>query len=332
MTCEQGDIMDPHTLHFDSIVIDAHCDTLGDVLEGKRTLTERSATGHVDLPRLREGGITAQLFACFVPVEEYHRSATRHAMQRLDMLHLAVESHPDEILLATGAADIRRAKAEGKIAGILGLEGAEPLGDSIETLRCFYRLGVRNLGLTWNFRNDAADGVMEGPNARGLSEFGVRVVEECNRLGIVVDVSHLAAAGVRDVLQVSQQPVIASHSNARAAFDHYRNLSDAQIEAIVAGGGLIGVTFVNAFLHNPPGDATIDNVLDQIDYLVGVAGADHVTIGSDFDGASMPRGLEDATCYPSLTAGMLARGHSETTIRKVLGLNFLRVFEQVTGR
>ena len=100
--------MDPHTLHFDSIVIDAHCDTLGDVLEGKRTLTERSATGHVDLPRLREGGVTAQLFACFVPVEEYHRSATRHAMQRLDMLHLAVESHPDEILLATGAADIRR--------------------------------------------------------------------------------------------------------------------------------------------------------------------------------------------------------------------------------
>lgn len=324
--------MDPHTLHFASIVIDAHCDTLGDVLEGTRSLTERSAKGHVDLPRLRAGGVTAQLFACFVPVEEYHRSATRHAMQRLDMLHLAVESHPEELLLATGAADIRRAKAEGKIAGILGLEGAEPLGDSIEVLRCFYRLGVRSLGLTWNFRNDTADGVMEGPNARGLSPFGVRVVEECNRLGIIVDVSHLAAAGVRDVLQVSQQPIIASHSNARSLFDHYRNLTDAQIEAIVAGGGLIGVTFVNAFLHSPAGDATIDHVLDQIDTLVRVAGADHVIIGSDFDGATMPRGLEDATCYPTLTAGMAARDHSEETIRKVLGLNFLRVFEQVTGR
>ena len=324
--------MDPNTLHFDAIVIDAHCDTLGDVLEGTRTLTERSDQGHVDLPRLRAGGITAQLFACFVPVEEYHRSATRHAMQRLDMLHQAIDSHPHEIILATGAADIRRAKAEGKIAGILGLEGAEPLGDSIEVLRCFYRLGVRNLGLTWNFRNETADGVMEGPNARGLSQFGVKVIEECNRLGIIIDVSHLATAGLRDVLQVSQQPIIASHSNARGLFDHYRNLGDAQIEAIVAGGGLIGVTFVNAFLHTPAGDATIEHVLDQIDYLVRTAGADHVILGSDFDGATMPRGLEDATCYPALTAGMMARGHSEDSIRKVLGLNFLRVFEQVTGR
>lgn len=324
--------MDPHTLHFDSIVVDAHCDTLGDVLEGKRTLTERSSEGHVDLPRLREGGVTAQLFACFVPVEEYHRSATRHAMQRLDMLHLAVENHADQIILATSAADVRRAKSEGKIAGILGLEGAEPLGDNIEVLRCFYRLGVRNLGLTWNFRNDAADGVMEGPNARGLSAFGVRVVEECNRLGIIVDVSHLAAAGVSDVLRVSQQPIIASHSNARAVFDHYRNLTDAQIEAIAGRGGLIGVTFVNAFLHSPAGEATVEHALDHLDYLVRVAGPDHVALGSDFDGATMPRGLEDATCYPALTAGMLARGHSETTVRKVLGLNFLRVFEQVTGR
>ncbi|MCB0202782.1 MAG: membrane dipeptidase, partial [Anaerolineae bacterium] len=192
--------------------------------------------------------------------------------------------------------------------------------------------GVRNLGLTWNFRNDTADGVMEGPNARGLSEFGVRVVEECNRLGIIIDVSHLAAAGVRDVLQVSQQPVIASHSNARALFDHYRNLTDSQIAGIVAGGGLIGVTFVNAFLHRPAGEATIEHVLDQIDYLVRTAGPDHVTIGSDFDGATMPAGLEDATRYPALTVGMATRGHSEETIRKVLGLNFLRVFEQVTGR
>ena len=324
--------MDPNTLHYDAIVVDAHCDTLGDVLEGKRSLAERSNSGHVDLPRLREGGVTAQLFACFVPVEEYHRSATRHAMQRLDMLHQAIEDYPGEITLATGATDIRRAKAEGKIAGILGLEGAEPLGDSIEVLHCFYRLGVRNLGLTWNFRNDTADGVMEGPNARGLSEFGVRVVEECNRLGIIIDVSHLAAAGVRDVLEVSQQPIIASHSNARALFDHYRNLTDAQIAGIVAGGGLIGVTFVNAFLHRPAGEATIEHVLDQIDYLVRTAGSDHVTIGSDFDGATMPAGLEDATRYPALTVGMATRGHSEETIRKVLGLNFLRVFEQVTGR
>lgn len=324
--------VDARALHFDAIVVDGHCDTLGDVLEGKRTLAERSALGHVDLPRLREGGVTAQIFACFTPIHEYHRGATRYGLRMVDALHQAIDAHPDELLLATSAADIRRAKAEGKTAAILGLEGAEPLGDSLEVLRCFHRLGVRNLGLTWNFRNDTADGVMEGPEARGLSAFGVRVVEECNRLGMLVDVSHLAPAGLQDVLEVSQQPIIASHSNARGLFDHFRNLSDAQVEAIAQHGGLIGVTFVNGFLYHPATSATIDHVLDHIDYLVRVAGPDHVTIGSDFDGAAMPKGLEDATRYPDLTSGMLARGHSAETVRKVLGLNFLRVFEEVMGR
>ena len=323
---------DPYTLHFDAIVVDGHCDTLGDVLEGKRALAERSSLGHVDLPRLREGGVTAQIFACFVPVHEYHRSATRYALRMLDGLQEAIAAHPDELLLATGAGDIRRAKAEGKIAGILGLEGAEPLGDSLAVLRSFHRLGVRVLGLTWNFRNDVADGVMEGRTAQGLSPFGRQVVAECNRLGILIDVSHLAPAGLEDVLQVSQQPVIASHSNARGLHDHSRNLSDGQIEAIASRGGLVGVTFVDAFLHRPAGEATIEHVLDQIDYLLRVAGPEHVMIGSDFDGADMPQGLEDATRYPALGAGMLARGHAEAVIRNVLGLNFLRVFEQVTGR
>jgi membrane dipeptidase len=248
------------------------------------------------------------------------------------MLHQAVEQYPDALLLATGAADIRRAKAEGRIAGLLGLEGAEPLGDSLEVLRCFYRLGVRNLGLTWNFRNDVADGVLEGADARGLTPFGVRVVEECNRLGMLIDVAHLAPAGVEDVLRVSGHPIIASHSNARALFDHPRNLSDAQIEAIAARGGLIGVTFVDVFLRRPASEATIEDVLDQIDYLVRVAGPRHVMIGSDFDGTSVPKGLEDVTRFPALTAGMVARGHDETTIRQVLGLNFLRLLEEVTGR
>lgn len=325
-------MVDAQALHSEAIVVDGHCDTLGDVLEGQRTLAERSALGHVDLPRLREGGVTAQVFACFVPIHEYHRSATRYAMQMVDGLHQAIAAHPDKLLLATHAGDIRRAKAEGKVAAILGLEGAEPLGDSLAVLRSFHRLGVRVLGLTWNFRNDVADGVMQGPRAQGLSPFGVQVVEECNRLGIVIDLSHLAPAGVEDVLRASQQPVIASHSNARALCDHPRNLTDAQIEAITANGGLIGVTFVDAFLHRPASEATIEHVLDHIDYLLLIAGPEHVMLGSDFDGADMPQGLEDAARYPALSAGMAARGHSEAVIRNVLGLNFLRVFETVTGR
>jgi len=323
--------MDARTLHFDAIVVDGHCDTLGDVANGLRSLGERSQQGHVDLPRLRAGGVTGQIFACFVPVHEYRRGAARYALRMVDAMHRACAAYPDDLLLATSAADIRRAKAGGRVAGILGLEGAEPLEGSLEVLRCFHRLGVRNLGLTWNYRNETSDGVMEGPSAQGLTEFGVQVVEECNRLGIMIDVAHLAPAGVSDVLRVSRKPIIASHSNAKALCGHVRNLTDDQLRAIAAQGGLIGVTFVNAFLHYPSRDATISHVLDQIDYLVQVAGPDHVMIGSDFDGATMPQGIVDATSYPDLTADMLARGHDEQTIRQVLGLNFLRVFEEAVG-
>ena len=326
--------MNSATLHTSSIVIDGHCDTLGDVLDGARTLGERSSLGQVDLPRLKEGGVTAQIFACFVPVDQYRRGATRHALQRIDTFYQALEAYPKDLMLATTAADIRKAKRAGKVAGILGLEGAEPIDDSIELLRSFYRLGVRNLGLTWNFRNDVADGVFEGELARGLTPFGVKVIEECNRLGILIDVSHLAPAGLEDVLRVSQQPIIASHSNAAAVCNNIRNLTDEQIEAIASRGGLIGVTFVPSFLTLPYHSATIEHVLDHVDHLVKTAGADHVMLGSDFDGMGtvVPKGLEDATCFPALTAGMLSRGHSEATVRKILGLNFLRVFETVVGK
>jgi membrane dipeptidase len=324
---------DARRLHLDAIVVDGHCDTLGDVVDGIRTLTERSGLGQIDLPRLREGGITAQVFACFVPVHEYRRGAARHAMKRLDALHQAVAARPDALLIAHGASDVRRAKDQGKIAAILGLEGAEALEESLAVLRCFHRLGVRNLGLTWNFRNAVADGVLADEGRRGLTPFGEQVIETCNDLGIVIDVSHLSPTGLSHVLAVSQQPVIASHSNAAALTDFLRNLSDAQIEAIAQRGGLIGVTFVPAFLTHPKRNASIQHVLDHIDHLLKVAGPDHVMIGSDFDGLGpmTPQGLEDVSRYPDLTAGMLARGHDETTIRRVLGLNFLRVFEQVTG-
>lgn len=319
-------------LHFDALVCDGHCDTLGDILDGVRRLDEHSTQGHVDLPRLRAGGVTAQVFACYVPISEYRTGATRHALQRLDGLHETLARCPSALRLATGADDIRQAKTNGQIAGLLGLEGAEPLAGSIEVLRCFFRLGVRVLGLTWNYRNEVADGVHDSSD-RGLTPFGVRVIEECNRLGIMIDVSHLSPAGLEHVLAVSQQPIIASHSNARALCDHIRNLTDAQISAIAARGGLIGATFVPIFLTAPEENASLTHVLDQLDYLIRLAGPDHVMIGSDFDGIRFaPQGLEDASRYPAITAGMMARGHDENTIRKVLGLNFLRVFETVAGR
>ncbi|MCS6827609.1 MAG: dipeptidase [Caldilinea sp.] len=320
------------SLHFDALVIDAHCDSIGDQLERGRWLGERSNEGHVDLPRLREGGVDVQFFACYVPVPYQRHGAVAHAMERLDQLHLLAERASDQFVLARCTNDILRARAEGKIAGIAGLEGAEALDASIGVLRQFYRLGVRNLGLAWNYRNAACDGVAESRTNGGLTEFGVRVVEECNRLGILLDVSHLSPAGVADVLAVSQHPVIASHSNARALCDHPRNLTDAQMEAIAAKGGVIGVTFVDAFLNSQnPAEATINDIIAHIEHILSVVGPDHVALGSDFDGCTPARGVEDVTCYPLLTQRLVERGHDVKVIRKLLGENWLRVIRTVLG-
>ncbi|MFO7634398.1 MAG: dipeptidase, partial [Caldilinea sp.] len=318
------------SLHFDALVIDGHCDSIGDQLERGRWLGDRSDNGHVDLPRLREGGIDVQFFACYVPKPYQRHGAVTHALERFDQLHRLAEHLPDQFVLARRTDDILRAKAEGKIAGIAGLEGAEALDASIGVLRQFYRLGLRNLGLAWNNRNAACDGVAESRTNGGLTEFGVKVVEECNQLGILLDVSHLSPAGVTDVLAVSQQPIIASHSNARALCNHPRNLTDAQIETIAAGGGVIGVTFVDIFLNCQDSQAaTLDDVVSNIEHMLGVVGPEHVALGSDFDGWTLARELKDATCYPLITQRLVERGHDSKVIRKILGENLLRVIDTV---
>ena len=318
------------SLHFDALVIDGHCDSIGDQLERKRWLGDRAHEGHVDLPRLREGGVDVQFFACYVPTPYQRHGATTHALERLDQLHLLAERLPDRFVLARSVDDILRAKAAGKVAGIAGLEGAEALDASIGVLRQFYRLGLRNLGLAWNHRNAACDGVAESRTNGGLTEFGVKVVEECNRLGVMIDVSHLSPAGVADVLAVSQQPIIASHSNARALCDHPRNLTDAQMEAIAARGGVIGVTFVDSFLNRAnPQEASLDDIIANIEYMLGVVGPDHVALGSDFDGWTMAQEIKDATCYPLITQKLVERGHAPKVIRQILGENLLRVMRIV---
>jgi len=320
------------SLHFDALVIDGHCDSIGDQLERNRWLGDRANEGHVDLPRLREGGVNVQFFACYVPTPYQRHGATTHALERLDQLHLLAERLPDQFVLARSADDILRAKAAGKVAGIAGLEGAEALDASIGVLRQFYRLGLRNLGLAWNHRNAACDGVAESRTNGGLTEFGVKVVEECNQLGIILDVSHLSPAGVTDVLAVSQQPIIASHSNARALCDHPRNLTDAQMEAIAARGGVIGVTFVDAFLNRAnPQAASLDDIIANIEYMLGVVGPDHVALGSDFDGWTMAQEIKDATCYPLITQKLVERGHDPRIIRQILGENLFRVMRIVMG-
>jgi membrane dipeptidase len=325
--------LDPRQLHQDSIVFDAHCDTLQEVLAGKRRLGERSEEGHADLPRLREGGVTAQIFAFFVSPNYFPMGAARQALRLLDVFYQELGENADQLSLATSASDIERAKAEGKVAGILSLEGAEALEGDLRVLRAFYKLGVRNIGLTWNLRNAAADGVDETRSSSGLTNFGVQLVQEMNRLEIMVDISHLSPTGVRDVFLVSEAPVIASHSNAYALCPHRRNLTDEQLEGVASKGGVVGVTFVPNFITEDGNQATLKGLLDHIDYMVKTMGVDHVGLGSDFDGFfnSNVRGLEDVTHLPKLTAGLVERGYGEEDVKKILGGNFMRVFREVVG-
>jgi len=323
-------------LHRRAIVCDGHSDTMLALDRQKRSLGERSTTGHADLPRLLEGGVTAQLFALFVEDEYLPGEAIRRTLQLLDLFYREAAANADGMLVATTAAEIRRAKAEGKLAGLLGIEGGEAIEGDLAALRCFYRLGVRLLTVTWNRRNALADGQKEARTNGGLTTLGVEAVQEMNRLGMIVDLSHLSAAGVQDVLAVSRAPVIASHSNARAVQDHPRNLTDEQVRGIAQGGGLVGVTLVPIFVA-PEGQATLERLVDHIARLLQVGGEDHVGVGTDYDGfgfhgpADQFHDMPDVSHLPRLTEALLRRGLSERVIEKVLGGNFLRVFEEVAG-
>jgi len=321
--------MEIASLHRQSILIDAHCDTLLAVLDGERSLLTRSDKGHLDLPRLQEVGMTAQVFALFVPDAYAVHAPTAHALRMIYHLYASIEQANGQLILARAAADIDAAHANGQVAAILGMEGAEPLDGSLELFHIFHRLGLRVLGLTWNRRNAAADGLDCARSGGGLTPFGEALVRACNEVGVIIDIAHLAPAGVRDVLDVSIQPIIASHANARALCDHPRNLTDEQIAAIAARGGVIGATFVPDFITRNRGQATLERFLDHVDYLLAVAGPDHVALGSDFDGMEASPEIASVVDLPKVTAGLLTRGHAVEIVQKILGGNWLRVFRQV---
>lgn len=331
--------MDPLELHRETLVFDGHCDTLLAVVgrgeEPGRLLGERSGRGHLDLPRMREGGVGAQVFACYVRREYRHAGAAAEVLRLLDAFYREWEANAEHMALCTTAAEVESAHAQGKVAALLAIEGGEALEESLGTLRMFHRLGVRLLTLTWNFRNALADGLWAARSGGGLTEFGVEVVREMNRLGMVVDVAHLAPAGVNDVLEVSEAPVVASHANARALCDHPRNLTDAQLEGIAATGGLVGVSFVPNFIAEEGQGASLERLADHIDHIVQVAGIDHVGLGSDWDGFSAEKaqveGLRDVTDLPALTAELCRRGYTAEEVRKVLGENWLRVWRTVAS-
>jgi membrane dipeptidase len=334
-------VADALNLHKESIVIDGHCDTLlsfagrgGYFPSQKRDFFEWNETGHIDLPRLKEGGVTCQVMALYIEPQYKPTRSVRRCLELLDVFYGLVDQSED-FVLATCADDIRKAKAADKVCGLLSIEGGEAIEGSLHVLRTFYRLGVRAIGLTWNQRNDIADGVGEKHGRSSITDFGISVVKEMERLGMLVDVSHLSESSFWGVNEVAERPYIASHSNARALASHPRNLTDAQIEALAEKGGVIGVVYCPAFVDDDENNVSLSRLCDHIDHIKEIAGIDHVGLGSDFDGFGTPPGkpqvFEDVSQLPLLTEELLKRGYKEDEIRKVLGGNWLRVYEEVLG-
>jgi membrane dipeptidase len=333
-------------LHKSSVVVDTHNDTILHVINSppfiasptrpispRRTLGERSDKGQIDIPRIQEGGVNCLLFAMYV--HPHYKSRLLRLMQMLDAFQLEVEKNSDTIEITRSYNEIMKTIEQGKIAAIITIEGGEPLEGKIESLRTIYRLGARSLTLTHFPRNELGDG-SGGDNGSHLTEFGRDVVEEMNRLGMIVDISHLNETGFWDVMEITKDPVLATHSNCKALCSHHRNLTDDQIKALAEKGGVINLSFCAGFIKENVGfnsDAvnkvTIMDWLDHLDHAVKLVGTNHVGIGSDLDGGCGFPDLNDATHFPRLTEGMISRGYNDEDIEKILGRNNLRVFKQI---
>ena len=324
-------------------------------------LSKRLDFGQTDIPRLKEGGLKAQFWSVYIPND--HPNPARTVTEQIDIVHRLAERYPDVFEMAYTADDVERIAKAGKIACLIGIEGGVAIENNLAQLRAFYRQGARYMTLTHGTTLDWADSATDDPKSGGLSPFGERVVREMNRLGMLVDLSHVSAETMDDALRVSKAPVIFSHSSAYAIAPHPRNVPDAILAKLRDNGGVVMVNFYSGFIvpeyakksaakrselrQKYPDRAeyekafeewfqsskfprgTISDVADHIDHLVKVAGIDHVGIGSDFDGiTSWPEGLEDVSDYPNLTDELLRRGYSETQIKKILGGNVLRAFRQ----
>lgn len=313
-------------LHRRYPVVDGHADSILMVLDGKRSLAKQSDLGHIDWPRARAAGLSCTTQVAW-PDPSYYPVAAKRVNQSIDAILHEIETG-EGVRLALTADDIRAAHAQGELAVLINIEGAEGIQGELALLRNYYRLGVRMMGLVWNHRNEVADGAAEEASGGGLTQFGREVVKEMNRLGMVVDLAHITQPGFYQALEVSTQPVLFSHGNCRALFDHARNLTDDQIKALAQNGGVIGISLVAGFMGRDT--ATLKTVADHIDHVVQLLGnADHVAYGTDFDGTRTPPGLEDVTKLTDLTAELLSRGYSDADMTKILGENYLRVFAQV---
>lgn len=307
-------------LHRRVPVIDGHADTLTLVVDEGHPFVDGGGSHHIDVPRLRQAHMGIQTLTCWNEPEHIGLPAFSRAMEKIGAFYQA--QRKGNLRHVTKKADLDVPE----LGFMLSLEDAAPCMGSIRHLEALYAVGVRMIGLTWNGRNEIADGVGVGAKPGGLTDIGRDMVEHMQTLGIVVDLSHIAEIGFWDVLDVSTKPVACSHSNAKAVHMHRRNLTDEQIKAIAQQGGVIGVCFAPSFLA--PENPGIEDVIRHIDYMCELAGPDVVGLGSDYDGiGAVPTGLEDVSKVPMLTAELLKRGYSEADLVKILGGNWKRVFQ-----
>ncbi len=360
-------------LHQQCLVIDGHNDLPWTMRQKAASSFKQADISllqpqfHTDIPRLRQGNVGAQFWSAYVPSEtSKERRAAHETLEQIDLIHRMVKRYPETFEMAATADDIERIHKSGKIASMIGVEGGHSIENSLSLLRIFYGLGVRYMTLTHSDSLDWADSATDDAKNKGLSPFGEEVVLSMNRLGMLVDISHVSQETMDDVLRVSKAPIIASHSSARAIADHVRNVPDEILLKVKQNGGIVMVNYFSGFVvpesakqmtsmfqkrrelkQKYPKEAdfrreynqwkskqkmkpgTIHDVVDHIDHIAKVAGVEHVGIGSDFDGvSSLPTQLEDVATYPLITQALLDRGYNDQQIKQIMGENLMRVLRE----
>ncbi len=361
-------------LHDSCLLIDGHNDLPWELRQqgssdfSKLDIAQRQPTLQTDLPRAREGGLKAQFWSVWVPAQlDGTGKALSTTLEQIELVRLMLKRYPEDLEFASTADDIERIAGEGRIASLIGVEGGHCIEESLGTLRQLHALGARYMTLTHGDTLSWADSGTDEARNGGLTEFGLEVVREMNRLGMMVDISHVSVEVMHQAITTSTAPVIFSHSSARAVADHPRNVPDDVLKRLPEKDGVVMVNFFSGFvvpaaaenynttfemkrklraegkseqeidravaqyrIKHPMPRGTIHDLLDHIDHLASVAGIKHVGIGSDYDGVSvLPEGLEDVSTYPRITQGMMDRGYTDEQIRGVLGGNLLRVMRQV---
>ncbi len=386
---KQNDILNPdnkfknltddcYKLHYDAIVVDAHNDFIYQVYKRGANFSIKDKITQTGLDRLLEGGIKLQVFALWTDTENMKR-AYKFTKDQIDRFRKIESENSDRFKFAESYDDIISIIQSGKLCGLMGIEGGNPIENDLDRINEFYNQGVRYIGLTWNNSNKIGTSAKDESNRNikgGLTKFGFEVIKRMDEVGMIIDISHTGEQTFWDVIKTTKNPIIASHSNCYSLCPHYRNLTDEQIKAIGENDGVIMVNFYDAFIDfnadairtqnayqkysnelkeifdassgdlikfnqerekflatkDLSGGVPLDRLLDHIDYIYKLIGAEHIGFGSDFDGGiTPPNELYDGTCYPLITKKLVERGYTELEIRKILGLNFLRVFKKVCG-